>query len=575
MATFDTHERLFEMPEFEFEERADQLTLSTIDNTLADGQIFKQARKKLLATGAKLLVGPRGTGKTHLMRYTYLYAMQTDSAPLALYSNFSRYLNLEPLLKKSPDALKRFHSWVVAKLLLSAFEFLSDKKEPIEILSEHDPLFDKAKLQELVSLLERGGGTEQYDSFGQNLTVNHVLRATERLRTTFQRKRVILLLDDAALSLADQYLIAFFEIYRLLKTELVAPKASVYPGSTQYGPTFHASHETEEVPLWLSVEDAEYSQIMGDIAERRLTSDELSGINADTLELFKYVAFGIPRAYLRLLREYIDVGAGTSQQKINKIIERQTELIGAEYDSLGLKLKQFLSLVVTGRKLFDNAIDDIAKAQSSDPNSRNIVLGLKQDADRNPLAERMLKFLIEVGMLYPLNAVSHGPSRRYDRFIPHLAFLQHQGTFREGRGASSKDLPLYMKRPVAKHPIRRDLSTLLTPSELANLRLDLPPCQRCLTARINDSQLFCHHCGSELVSSSLFEECMKLPLEKIPGISDSLILRIHQDTKLRNVGHVYASQNASGALQQANYVGPKRASGIIDKVTLTVNEFLS
>ena len=58
------------MATVEFEERADQLTLETIDATLSDGQIFRSARKKLLATGAKLLVGPRGTGKTHLMRYT-------------------------------------------------------------------------------------------------------------------------------------------------------------------------------------------------------------------------------------------------------------------------------------------------------------------------------------------------------------------------------------------------------------------------------------------------------------------------------------------------------------------------
>ena len=41
------------MATVEFEERADQLTLETIDATLSDGQIFRSARKKLLATGAK------------------------------------------------------------------------------------------------------------------------------------------------------------------------------------------------------------------------------------------------------------------------------------------------------------------------------------------------------------------------------------------------------------------------------------------------------------------------------------------------------------------------------------------
>lgn len=559
----------------EFEERADQLSLEAIDASLADGQIFKSARQKLLAPGAKLLVGPRGTGKTHLMRYTYLHALNTNTSPLALYASFNRYLNLEPLLKKSPDALQRFHSWVIAKLLLSAFEFFRDKQADSTFLSRHDSLYDEVRLRNLVSLLERGSGTEQYEEFGQNLTVDHFLEAVRILSEKFSRKRAVLLLDDAALSLAEQYLVAFFEIFRLLKTEFIAPKASVYPGSTQYGPTFHASHEAEEVPLWLSVEDSEYLQIMGDIANRRLTPEEVQAINPDMLELLKYVSFGIPRAFLRLLREYSDSQPGTSQQKINKIIERQTELIGAEYDSLGLKLKQFSSLVVAGRKLFDKAVSDIAAAQSADQKMRNITLGVRQDSDRTPLADRMLRFLVEVGLLYPLQAVSHGTNRKYDRFIPHLAFLYQQGAFREGKSAWSKGVSLHMQRPPSKHPVRRDLSTLLTPDELASLKLDLPPCQNCGTKRISDSQRFCHQCGSELVASSLFEECMKLPLEDVPGISKTLIARIHHDTRIRTVGHVYASQNASGDLQQAYYVGPVRAGDIINKVALTVNEFLS
>jgi hypothetical protein len=559
----------------EFEERADQLSLQDINSSLADGQIFKRARRKLLATGAKLLIGPRGTGKTHVMRFTYLHALNTNAAPLALYASFNRYLNLEPLLKKSPDALQRFHSWVIAKLILSAFEFLHDANESTDILSEYDPIFNEAKLREFVSLLERGSGSLQYEEFGQNLTVDHVIRSVRLLCDKFSRKRVVLLLDDAALSLTDQYLIAFFEIFRLLKSEFIAPKASVYPGSTQYGPTFHASHEAEEVHLWLSVEDNEYLQIMGDIAKRRLTPEQVNSINQDILELLKYVSFGVPRTFLRLLREYLDSRAGTSQSKINKIIERQTALFGAEYDSLGLKLKQFSSLVRAGRKLFDKAVSDIAAAQIGDMQARNIVLGIRQDNQRTPLAERMLRFLVEVGLLYPLQAVSHGPNRRYDRYIPHLAFLYQQGAFREGKSSWSKGISLHMQRPIAKHPIRRDLSTLLTPDELASLKLDLPPCQTCGTQRINDSQRFCHHCGAELVASSLFEECMKLPLEDIPGISRALITRIHTDTNIRTVGHVYASQNASGDLQQANYVGPVRAEGIINKVALTVNEFMS
>ncbi len=253
------------------------------------------------------------------------------------------------------------------------------------------------------------------------------------LTTQFGRGRAVLLLDDAALSLSDQYLIAFFEIFRVLKVEGIAPKASVYPGSTQYGPTFHASHEVEEVPLWLSVEDSEYSQIMGDIAARRLTAEQAKNVSPEVLELLKYIAFGVPRVFLRLLREFLSEASSNSQSKVNKIIERQVELIEAEYDSLGMKLKQFSTVVKTGKRFFENSVREVAAAQTADLARKNITLGLQQTPDRHPLTERMLKFLIEIGLLFPLHAVSHGPNRKYDRYIPHLGFLLPRRSVSRGK----------------------------------------------------------------------------------------------------------------------------------------------
>lgn len=559
----------------EFEERADQLSTEEISTSLADGEILKKARQKLLATGAKLLIGPRGTGKTHLMRYTYSQSLLNKSSPLVLYSSFNRYLHLEPLLKKTPDALKRFHSWVLARILLSAFDYINDLSSNGDFLKDLDPIFDEQKLRDLVSLLERGSGVDLYESYGQFLTVDHVIRAVRSLSARFNRSRAVLLLDDAALSLSDQYLVAFFEVFRVLKVEGIAPKASVYPGTTQYGPTFHASHEIEEVPLWLSVEDPAYSTIMGDIANRRLSSDQQKSISPDILELFKYTAFGIPRVFLRLLREFFSERAGTSQSKVNKIIDQQVELIGAEYDSIALKLKQFSSVIQIGRSFFSNAVMEISELQNKDLSRRNIVLGILQSGDRTPLADRMIKFLIEVGMLFPLQSVSHGQNRKYDRYIPHLAFLYQGGAFKEGKRNTFRGLPDLMLSGAAKHPLRREFKSLLSYRELADLKLDLPPCQKCGTQRFNDSQQFCHNCGEPLVGSSLFEECMKLPLSEVPGISETLIGRIHQDTNIRSVSDVVISQNASGELQKANYVGPRRAENIIKKVELTVEEFLS
>lgn len=558
----------------EFEERADQLPLSEIEESLADGQIFKEARKKLLSTGAKLLVGPRGTGKTHLMRYTYKTALSKKTAPIVLYSTFNRYLHLEPLLKKSPDALKRFHSWVIAKIIVSAFEYSDDSKVDDIFLTAADEKFNREKLNGYISLTERGGGAESYEAFGQYLTIDDALKAIRLLVKHFSRERAVLLLDDAALSLSDQYLEAFFQIFRLLKAHDISPKASVYPGSTQYGPTFHASHEVQEISLWLSVEDPEYSQIMGDIASRRFSNLELQELNPDVLELFKYISFGIPRALLRLLREYMDTQSKTVQTKVNKIIDGQTSLVGAEYDSLALKLKQFSSLIKTGRKLFDKAVEDVSSTQSSDLKHKNFTLGIRQENQESPLLKRMIRFLIEVGLLYPLSPVSHGTGRKYDRYILHFAFLYQAGAFKEGKKNSLNALPILMNAVASKHPIRRDLDTLLLNNE-KNVKLDLPPCQNCGIERINESQRFCHNCGESLVESSLFEGCMSLSLDEVPNVSAALIARINTDTPIRTIGDIYGSQNASGDLQRATYVGPIRANHILSQVAVTVEEFLS
>ncbi len=81
-----------------YEERADHLELETIkNNTVLSGESdgWLQA---LTGTGAKLLVGPRGCGKTHLMRFAFTECVKDPLAAFAVYTNLNRYYRLEPLL---------------------------------------------------------------------------------------------------------------------------------------------------------------------------------------------------------------------------------------------------------------------------------------------------------------------------------------------------------------------------------------------------------------------------------------------------------------------------------------------
>ncbi len=103
-----------------FEERADQVSEEVLRTDTVTGDWFDIIYKALLSRGTVLVVGPRGCGKTHIMRYAWLRCCDTKNLPLAVYVSFNRYLRLEPLLKTRSDALSLFQIWVLSRILLAA-----------------------------------------------------------------------------------------------------------------------------------------------------------------------------------------------------------------------------------------------------------------------------------------------------------------------------------------------------------------------------------------------------------------------------------------------------------------------
>ena len=67
---------------------------------------FYQIQRSLISKGAKLLAGPRGTGKTHQMRYIYQQCIEEKGDPLPVYVTFGRYYHLEPFLVKESNAIQ-------------------------------------------------------------------------------------------------------------------------------------------------------------------------------------------------------------------------------------------------------------------------------------------------------------------------------------------------------------------------------------------------------------------------------------------------------------------------------------
>ncbi len=560
----------------ELEERADYIPDDMLVSETAINDFYSAVTKKLLQTGTKLLTGPRGCGKTHLMRYTYLSCTKDKNLPFALYASFNRYYRLEPLLQSRTMAIHLFHTWALALIVQGLYRAAIDFSLGAPV--SNDLLDNQERISALIGKLERGQSlSDDEDEVARELSVSAVQSKIASYCKKFGRSRTILLLDDAALTLTREYLFEFFDIVRAIRSSTISPKASVYPGTTEYGPNFHVSQEAERVSVWLSPEDSEYALTMTQVASKRIPN--LDQVPAEVVSYLMYAAFGVPRAFLVLLRGFQRKEGQTTQSTLNRIIEEHSKARLSEYLSLRLKIPTLAKIIDVGRVVFARMVDDLKSANLSSlasiPPEKQIIVGIS-DTENLPHAERMLSLLLEAGLLHEMQSVSHGKDRTYRRFLVNLsALLDNRAFSSESRGTSPRQVvDVIEKIPSAKHPLRRKIDTLLG-DQKANLEIDLPPCASCQTPRLSTIQKFCHICGSQLADASAFVECMKVKIADVPGLTSWQREKITDFESIRTIGDLLAVQDPGTELRRIPLVGEKRASKIIRLVTGYVDDFLS
>ncbi|WP_242137410.1 ATP-binding protein [Sphingomonas sp. TREG-RG-20F-R18-01] len=562
------------MEELDFEERADHLT----DDQILTGTIVEDylddVSRALRRKGLVLIVGPRGCGKTHMMRYASLLCRDDATAPFATYVSFNRYLRLEPLLNSRSDAMLIFHAWVLALIILGVARSLEESDPSLAELFWRESPISGEELSEFVDRAERAvTPSEQDERVAAAISlslVKDLVRAAVRLAG---RTRAIILLDDAALTLTPEFLVEFFDIVRVLKSSDISPKASVYPGTTEYGPRFHADHEGRSIPVWLSVNDSRYGEIMQDIANQRLP--DVTRVPVDVREALMYAAFGVPRAYLTLLREWIDSGANSTDQAIvTRLIREHRDARWAEYKSLALKLPKLSTIINTGGNLFNAMVEALRQANGTNGGDHVQLQVAVLSSDFNAMTQRMLNLLVEAGLVREEGEVSHGPDRKLRRLTPHVGALIADRAIIQGRGGGPRRIAQILRLPRDKHPVRRSIASLVGAAEVEALHYDLPSCQFCKTERLNDTQRFCHGCGKKLLDGSTYSRCMEIPVTEIPGLSRFSIESLHK-RKLLTVGSIVGLQDPGTELRKSWGVGERRSNKVLEQVNAFVDEFLS
>ncbi|NKA76083.1 hypothetical protein GO285_05050 [Ralstonia solanacearum] len=561
------------------EQRADYIPAENLlAETATDSILFDSVRKALLNPSLKTIVGPRGCGKTHMMRYAWLTCQDEASKPFAVYVSFNKYYRLEPLLVSRASPPDEFHAWTLALIVLATYGSLSFKPERATAVGQLEKDFGlpKDKLESLVAALERNQplSTEEA-TLSRAITITRVQQLLDASCEAAQRKRTILLLDDAALTLTPTYLTELLDVVRALKTSSIAPKASVYPGTTEYSARFHSGQDSTSVFVWLSVEAPEYASDMDQIARRRL--QDFDQVPQEVAELLRFAAFGIPRAYLTMLQALKESSARTLQQKVNQVVESHLTARLAEFRSLATKVPKLKQLVEVGELVLNGMVRAI-KASNDDASAVQLTVGVPKE-DLTAISHRMFQLLIEAGLIFDAKEIKHGtPERIYQRYIPHgAALLQSRALTSGDAGGSLKSTADALQRRRAKHPVRRKLEKYVDdPASIKDLDFALPPCPACGTPRLSDAQRFCSNCGTQLIAVSTFDACLSVLIDDVPGLTTWQRERISQELpRLKTIRDYLAMQDPVAELQTVYGFGRRRSSRIADVLRGFVDDFLS
>ena len=316
--------------------------------------------RKLISGGAKLLVGPRGCGKTTLMLKAFHKMLSDNQArTLPVYVNFKLSLKLEPLYQTTPNATFWFRTWLILKI----YESLHNALGRFEIDSEKTVLPGIDEISNAILTIESGDPT----SFNQSIEyqADELIEIIEDLLDNHDFIRCIILLDDAAHAFSPKQQEDFFDFFRKIKSPRVAPKAAIYPGITNLSPSFHLGHDAEQIDVWVRPDSDEYVEFMRGIAARRHGGTLPAALSADPdiIPFLAFCAFGIPRSFLNMIRlleaDALTSSAAVDRRKVLDAAKQSRHDAHVVFDSLAYKLPVYKNFISQGDEIYTDLISSL------------------------------------------------------------------------------------------------------------------------------------------------------------------------------------------------------------------------
>lgn len=555
-----------ELPfEVNFIEQAEYIDTESFAELTIEHPEEESILRKLMGGGAKLLIGPRGCGKSTLMLKAFNQMLNAAGPQtLPVYVNFKLALKVEPLYSKGANAPFWFKGWLTLKVI-EALRITLDKIGKINLPES----FPKKDFIERALIRIEAGTTDgaEIDHFSipfLQQTIDEIL-----VRNSFNR--CVLLIDDAAHAFSEKQQEDFFDFFRAVKSKSISPKAAVYPGITSHSPSFQVGHDAEQIDVWVKPSGEDYESFMLKLARKRFEGTQINIVdeNEDDIAFLAYCSFGIPRAFLGMLRviynspeSYFNTDGSLSKAKILSLSRSGKEMSHRVYSSLEAKLPSLKSYVTNGEYIYRVLLDSIKEFNAGKSRTEQTMqFGIRNPLDTN--LEKVISFYQYAGLIMPIGDYSRGENGVFSVYELHIGDLVTDNAIVSRR---TKSISLYLEVLRAKkHQTwpRTFSNKILETSRLSgsDFKISLPQCQVCGTERPTPEAHFCPNCGSRLKSSSAYEHLADQDISVL-DISSAMKERIKRNSQIRKVRDILIDSSRE-QLMSIKYIKKARAVKIV------------
>lgn len=520
--------------------RAEDLTTEALERWTAQVPGDESILRKLVGPGPKLLKGPRGSGKSSYLKRAY-FSLKTRPDVLVAYINYSTHLALEPLMLRSERALEYFRQWLIYKVIVGLDESAGTEAPPS--LSE----LAREGRKYISELATRVGEPPTSDM--RRVSPAELLALIEQWLEEMGRTRAVLLMDDAAHAFMHQQQREFFEVFRALRSRLVACKAAIYPGVTSYSPFFNVGHEAEEIEVWIRPDGPEYLDTMRAIFKARFPEELQSQVRPALVEMAAHAAFGLPRNFLNILSDSLgDLSdeettfSAPTLQKLRSAIQWNAKRVRDLFSEIGSKLPRYENFVQAGNDLTTEFVDLVRQNNRLRDRVDAKFVGVAVTQPWGSELTQVVSLLEYAGMVRRIEPVSRGRAR-YERVQIHTSVLIAETALGLSRSPSAEEANRALSRQSADDFVRRQQARVATPEWLDKCHLNLSPCPSCQTPRVSEDAVFCYRCGASLTEESVYLSLLEASVEQLN--LPSLKTRRIQDAEIRTVQDVILDQGGS------------------------------